>query len=1011
MNLHSPVFGGLRSLTCCAVATLVFASTPGFAQEPQEGATETVVVTGSRIRHDPLNQPSPIVSVTDEDIAKTGLTSVADVLQRMPVSGGGLNGKFNTSGNVGFPPDQGGVGAGAATVDIRHLGAKRVLVLVDGIRWINESSASGVGAATDLNTIPTSIIDHVEVLQDGASAIYGSDAIAGVVNIITKKRFDGLEISGYGGSYDKGDGSGQQWNIATGSNTDKLNSFISLSYVNQGSVSSGAREISQFPTPGVGACTNRCSSGTPQGRFVFTDPNTGQGYSLTVNDGVTGIPFFDPSIPAGQPRTDDFHNFTTADRFNFQPFNFIQTPSERIGVYGQAETHLTERVSFYMKGLYNNRRSTNQAAPEPLFIGPEAGNGVGNLLDVTGVSAQNPYNPLGFDLTTDTSPGSTDFFIGRRPLEGGPRIFQQTVNTWYFGAGFRGDFDFADRGFYWDVNAVWSRNSAEQITHNSYNALKIRNALGPGTVAGINGATATACGLVTSVAGVPTVLDPIPNCVPLNVFGGQGAGAGTITPDMLTYIRPILHDTSEQELKDFTANLTGTIVPLPAGGLDFAVGYEHRKQSGSYQPDAIYVAGESAGVPSQPTFGDFDVNEFYGELQVPLLKGAPFADLFQVSAAARSSDYSTFGTETTTKFGLNWRPAKDLLLRGSWGEGIRAPGIGELFGTFARFDTTISDPCSDYTGALGGPPAPAATQANCITLGVPATYQQANPQISVVTGGNPILVPEKSKGWTAGFVYSPSWAEGTSFADALTFEFTYYKINLDASIQARDAQVQLDGCVSTLDPVLCGGVGRTQGGTINRFNNQLINIGGTATKGYDLNLNWRLPQTSFGRFSVSWQNSLLSSYVDTIQTATGFQDVPRDGTERGSPVQTYPKWRSVLSTDWSLGDFSAAATFRHIDSVTEPCRGLAGRGLCSDYNTADDSLSTNRIASRTYLDVQGTWSPKNWGGNWSLSVGANNLLDKAPPFCFSCESNSFDASTYDVEGVFFYGRVVARFGK
>jgi len=1019
MNLQLLGQAGSRTFTCCVVATLTFGALPALAQEP-ESSTETIVVTGSRIRQNPLNEPAPLVTVSDEDIAKSGLTSVADVLQRMPVSGGGLNSKFNTSGNIGFPPDQGGVGAGSATVDIRHLGSKRVLVLVDGIRWINESSASGVSSATDLNTIPTSIIDHVEVLQDGASAIYGSDAIAGVVNIITKKNFDGLEFSGYGGGYDQGDGSAQQWSLSTGSNSERSSSFLSLSYVNQGRVSSNDREISQFPTPGVGACTGRCSSGTPQGRFVFHDPTTGLDHSLTLNDGVTGVPVFNPNDPEGGPRTDDFHHFTVADRFNFQPFNLIQTPSERFGVYGQGETHLSDRVSFYMKGLYNNRRSTNQAAPEPLFIGPEAGNGVGNLLDVTPVSAQNPYNPFMIDLTTSTAPGSTDYFIGRRPLEGGPRVFEQQVDTWYLGAGFRGDFSAAGRDFYWDVNAVWSRNHADQITHGSYNALKVRNALGPGTVAGLpvtgvgtGPATATACGPVTDVAGVPTVADPIPNCVPLNVFGGQGAnGEGSISPDMLTYINPVLHDSSEQELKDFTANLTGTIVPLPAGGLDFAVGYEHRSQKGSYQPDAIYVAGESAGVPSLPTTGDFDVNEFYGELQIPLLKDMPGADLLQVSAALRSSDYSTFGSDTTTKFGLNWRPMKDFLIRGTWGEGIRAPGIGELFGTFARFDTTITDPCSDYTGAIGGGPgAPAATQANCLTLGVPATYAQPNPQISVVTGGNPVLVPETSEGWTAGFVYSPTWAEGVSWSDNLSFEFTYYNIAVDASIQARDAQVQLDGCVNTLDPVLCGGIGRTQGGTINRFNNQLINIGGTETKGYDLNIHWAMPESSIGRFQASWQNTWLDTYVDTIQTATGFQDVPRDGTERGSPSQAYPTWKSVLTVDWSSGPWAASLTARHMNAITEACRGFAGLGLCSNYNTTDDNLSTNKIEAQTYLDLQASWIPSGWGGDWTVSVGANNILDQDPPFCFSCELNSFDGGAYDVGGIFFYGRVVAHFGK
>ncbi len=983
-----------HGITCCVVTTLAAVAVPASSQEPN--APQTVVVTGSRIRTDPLNQPAPLVTVSDQDIARSGTTSVGDVLQRLTTSGGGLNTKLNTSGNIGFPPDQGGVGAGAATVDLRYLGAKRVLVLVDGIRWVNESSASGVSAATDLNTIPTSIIDHIEVLQDGASSIYGSDAIAGVVNIITRKRFEGLQFSGYGGQFDQGDGGTQQWSISTGTSTDTLSAFLDLSYVDQNPIHSGDREISAFPTPGVGRCTSRCSSATPQGRFIFVDPNTGNVQNLALDSGVAGIPLYNPA-EAGGPRTDDFHDFTTADRFNFQPYNLILTPSQRFSVYAQGETRLTDQASFYLKGLFNNRRSTNQAAPEPLFIGPEAGNGVGNLLDSTPIDVTNPYNPFGFTLNTHTDPttGGTDYVVFRRPVEGGPRVFEQDVNTYYFGGGFRGDFRLASRDFFWDLNAAWSRNEADQITHGSYNALKIRNALGP---AGRDAAGNLVCG-VPDASGL--VADPIAGCVPLNVFGGEG----TITQAMLNYIQPVLHDTSEQELRDFTANLTGTIVQLPAGGLDFAIGYEHRKQSGSYQPDAIYVAGESAGVPSLPTSGEFNVDEYYGELRIPLLRGVPGADLLQVSAAARTSDYSTFGSDTTTRFGLNWRPVGDLLLRGTFAEGIRAPGIGELFGTFARFDTTIQDPCSNFTTKS------ATTQANCRALGVPEDYVQANPQISVVTGGNPVLVPETSDGYTAGLVYSPRWAQGVSWSENLTLELTWYKITLDRTILARDAQVQLDGCVATLDPVLCSGIGRTGGGTINRFNNQLINIGGTQTKGYDVNLRYALPETSAGRFAVTWNSTRLDSFVDTIQTATGFQDVPREGTERGDPAQAFPKWKSTLTGDWSLRDFAASVTVRYVDSVVERCRGLAGLGLCSNYNTADDDLSTNKMEATAYVDLQGTWKPSAFGNVWAFTVGVNNVLDENAPFCFSCASNSFDASTYDVPGVFWYARAVAHFGR
>jgi iron complex outermembrane receptor protein len=974
-----------HGITPGVVTLLIAATVPAYSQD--QDATQTVIVTGSRIRTDPLNQPAPLATVTDADIAKSGTVAIGDVLQRMTTSGGGLNGKFNTSGNTGFPPDQGGVGAGAATVDLRHLGAKRVLVLVDGIRWVNESSASGVSSATDLNTIPTSIIDRVEVLQDGASSIYGSDAIAGVVNIITRRSFDGLRFQGYGGAFDEGDGGTAQFSISTGTRTDTLDAFLDLSYSKQNEVDAASREITAFPTPGIGRCTARCSSGTPSGRYVFKDPNTGVEQSIAINSNVIGTPRYVSPATAASPRTDDFHDFTVDDRFNFQPFNFITIPSQRYSVYAQGETKLTDNVRFYLKGLFNNRKSTNRAAPEPLFIGTEAGNGVGNLLDVTSISRLNPYNPFGFDLTQG-------YVIFRRPMEGGPRVFEQDVDTYYFSGGFRGDFGFANRDFAWDVNAAWSRNEANQITHGSYNALKIGNALGP---AGRDAAGNLVCGMPDATG---FVSNPIPRCVPLNIFG-----ANTITPEMLNYIQPVLHDTSSQQLRDFTANFTGTLVELPAGGLDFAVGYEWRKQSGEYLPDAIYQAGESAGVPSLPTSGEYHVSEYYGELRVPILKDVPGADLLQASAAVRASDYSLFGTDTTTKFGLNWRPLSDLLLRGTYAEGVRAPGIGELFGTFARFDTTIQDPCSAF---LTKSPA---TQANCAALGVPSTYTQSNPQISVVTGGNPDLVPEKSKGYTAGFVYSPRWAQGVPWSEDLTFDFTWYKIDLDQTILARDAQVQIVGCVATLDPVLCGGIGRTAAGTINRFNNQLINIGGTSTKGYDINLRYALPETSAGRFVISWQNTKLDSYVDRLQTATGFTDVPREGTEKGDTGLAWPKWKSVLTGDWSLGAFAASVAVRHTDSVVESCRGLEGLGVCSNYNLTDDDLSTNKMNATTYVDLQATWKPSAFNEALAFTLGANNVFDKDAPFCLSCAPNAFDASTYDVPGVFWYARAVAHFGK
>ncbi len=434
----------------CAGLALLAGGTADAQQTPADGESliEEVIVTGSRIRRSPLNSAQPIINLNAEDIDKSGLTNVGDFLQRLPQSQGTFNSKFNNSGNFGFPPDGGGIGAGSVQADLRGLGPKRVLVLVDGQRWVNETSGSGVSSAVDLGTVPKNAIDRIEVLQDGASAIYGSDAIAGVINIITKRDLDGFEASAYGGMFlNEGDGETQEYSLSFGTQSERTRMFFDFTYNRASTVRASDRAISRFPTPGVGACTPGCSSGTPQGRFIFAtgalDSNGAPIIAdITLNDNASNIlgnlAAFDPSNPGSL----DFHNFGNADRFNFAQFNLVSTPNKRVSFFSNIEHDLTDSVTFEMKAVFNNRESTNQAAPEPLFIGPDAGNG--NLLDTIGVDATNPFNPFG--ITLDANTGLQ--FAGRRPLEAGPRIFKQNVDTWYINGGLKGDFELKDRNFY-----------------------------------------------------------------------------------------------------------------------------------------------------------------------------------------------------------------------------------------------------------------------------------------------------------------------------------------------------------------------------------------------------------------------------------------------------------------------------------------------------------------------------------------------------------------------------------
>jgi iron complex outermembrane receptor protein len=903
--------------------------------ETEEG--QAIVVTGSRIRRDPLDQEQPVVFVDRQDLDRTGLTSTAEALQRLPSSGGSLNSRFNNSGNFGNPPDGGGVGAGAAEVDLRYLGSRRTLVLVDGLRYVNATSASGVPGSVDLNSIPEGMIERVEVLQAGASSIYGSDAIAGVVNIITRRQQDGFSAFGQLGVFDEGDGFSQNYQLSFGEGDadDLTRLVVGFNYVRQDSVSSLSRELSQFPTPGLGACDNTCSSGTPNGRFILAFPAP-DGQDLTLIAPVIGR----------TPTLADFRPFAGApDRFNFAPFNFQQIPLERYGAFINLTRELGADVNFSLRALYNRRNSKNQAAPLPLFVGPDAGNG--NLLDTIVIDDTNPFNPFGVDL----GPGSL-VFIGRRVVEGGPRRYNQQVDTYYASATFDGGFELLDHDWYWDVNGVWGRNRAEQEVFGNINAANLAQALGP-------------------------VANCTAPCVPFNIFGG----AGSITQAMLDFVGFVQNDSSKQELWDFSANVSGGLFDLPGGTAAIALGVEHRDQSGRFDPDPVVAAGLGSDIPALPTRGGYNVDEAYAELRLPLLRDTPFFHRLEATGAARYSDYSTSGSTTTFSAGVNWQPIEDLLFRGNWAEGFRAPSIGELFGTPTRFDQEISDPCSQGSTAPRTFQNDATVRANCIAQGVPAngSYQQLNSQLSVITGGNQDLDAESSESWGFGAVWRPT------FLPRLTLEANYYNIRVDGAIQAIPAAVLLGRCATTLDPLSCSAITRTATGQVAQIQGILQNIASIETDGVDATLTYRSPETDIGTFGLFWSNTFLFNFDVSVPSTDGVTVIERAGTEQGSPDQAFPEFKSTAILDWTLGEFGASVTGRYIDSVVES--------------------TGNRMDATFYTDLQLRW---NLESGFGFALGVNNIFGEDPPPCFTCGLNNIDPTTYDVPGRFFYARATLR---
>ncbi len=941
------------------------------ADEPEE-----VIVTGSRIRQSPVERVAPVQTATSADIDRSGEISVADYLQRLPISGSAINRANNSSGNLGFPPDGGGIGAGASEIDLRYLTSKRVLVLVDGRRWVRGSSGSGVSGAVDLNTIPTAAIERIEVLQDGASPIYGSDAIAGVVNVITKSDFQGFEFETNQAAYDEGDGYTQDYSLSFGASAERSRTFVSVAYSRQDPVMSGDRELSRCVLFGASACNFNGSSGIPQGRFTFLDPR-GDGpdpgtdpdvIDIVLNTGASG-----DNYNPNNPNSGDWHNFSNADRFNFRPFNYLATPNRRVNVFGKAAYDVADDVELTFTASFTNRESSGQAAPNPLFMG--SGAGAGFFLDNVFIPANHPFNPFGINLGPNAiTPGQNNLNqIARRPIEAGPRQFDQKVDTWMLSGALTGNVELGERTHYWDVSLNWGRNNASQTGHNIFNARKLALALGP-----VDACAAT------------------PGCTPFNIFGG----AGTITPEMLAWATFTQNDSSTQELNDVALNLTGEIFDLPAGAFAYAAGFEYRKERGEFIPDSIAQSGETADVPASSTRGEVKVKEAYLELRAPLLANLPAVQRLELSAAVRSSDYDSFGRDEVFKGGLYWRVINDLAVRANYAEGFRAPNIGELFNTGSRFDSGLDDPCDADTLAAD----PTLT-ANCRTLGVPGSFVQLNPQISVQTGGNPDLTPETSDTYTIGIGYSPSWAENASWIEDLTFDVNYYNIELENAIQALDAQVQLDNCVETLSPLFCDGIARAAGGSIIAFANQLTNIGRIETEGFDWTFTLTTPEFGFGALRFTWANTYLAGYKEFTLGENGLVGRELAGIELGSPIRGYVRYKSTLATDWQKGDFVTSLTLRYLSAIDGACTAAArGQNLCSD-----PARNVDELDAKVYTDLQVAWTPSFFEQKLQLALGINNVLDEDPPPCRACDLNNYDGTIYPVPGRFVHARAAYKF--
>lgn len=951
-NLRTPALR--KGLLPLAVLTaLVPAAVSAQEQATATGATnlDRIQVTGSRIRGVEIENQQPILTVSREDIARSGQATVADLLQNISSAGSPSISRADALAS--------GENVGGYYIDIRNLGANRTLVLVNGVRL-----GATTGGFQDLSQIPVSAIDRIDILKDGASSIYGSDAIAAVVNVITRSRFEGAEASVQYGQYTDGDGGETIYSATFGTSSERGGITISAEFMENDPILASNRSFSAFGSAG------------PE--------NPGVGWSPISQNGSWCNPLLtdcaDPEEarwltlrPGGDPsNAADYVDHTAAQNANANEQMFLQTGLERKSVFTNINYDLTDRITFNSDILYNKRSTDQQIAGYPYQSGVFG----------TPLSGESVYNPIGQDINF------------RRRLWEVPRTTRSELTTFRVVAGLSGYFDVNERPWDWGVSYANNRNEVTKTGYGDASLLATAQALGPSYIDS-NGVAQ--CG----VEGEPLIT----GCVPWNPLLPFGvAGPGSLgNSDVQNYLFPTYTDTGETSSKIYSANLTGGLFELPAGDLSFAAGIERREETGRFVPDAFNQSGSSTGLPASTTRGEYEVNEAYLEFNIPVLADMAFAQELTLNVASRYSDYSNFGNTTNSKASFLWRPIESLALRGTWAQGFRAPSIDNLFGGVGGTFVQYTDPCSTLvSGSVAG-------NAACTAAGVPADYVQlgqglipctswpcATPD-QFLSGSNPDLGPEESISKTAGIVWSPGFANG------LTLSLDWYNYKLSNAIISDSVNRILRDCYVLGDASRCESVTRAADGHITGMFFGLTNLGQLETEGWDIGARYRMADTAIGSFNFDWQTSYVSKFDEVGQNVDGDNIIIG---VVGTPG--YFRIRSTLSTNWEINDeWNVTWNARYYSGINDNCVSFGG---CSDPDRYQngESAAQNRRGSNTFHNVQVAYNAP-WDA--TVSVGVDNVFDKEAAILYG----GGDVSTgfpyypeFDI-GRFMYMRYTQRF--
>ena len=897
-------------------------------------AGEAIVVTGSRLHNPNLEQAAPVMTVAAQDLELTGQVNVESILKDLPQL---LPGSTAASNNPG---------GGVATANLRGLGAARTLVLVNGRRYVSYDSNQIV----DLNTIPTALIERVDVVTGGKSAVYGSDAVTGVVNFVTKQDFEGVQANGNYRLTDYGDGAQYSGGLLVGKNfaDGRGNITIYGDYMRRKSILQAARPYTAVAQTddGEGGLMGGGSSYTPGGSIALG----GTRYK------------FDESGDYG------LYNSST-DAYNYASENYLQVPQKRELLFAQAHFDVNDHLTLYGEGQFIHNRVKNQLAPTPL-------SGTYSLdADSSYLSASSQALLSSFDSDGD---GYTTASVYRRLSEVGDRVSDVDSKAYRGLIGARGYIP-GD----WNYDAYFSYARTHQVERQYGNV----------------SASAVQQALMTTYdsSGNLVCTDTSNGCVPLNIFG-----EGNMSQEAADFISIDTVNRSTITEKVLSGAITNeNLFDLGAGPAGIAFGAEYRTEKGQFEPDEYLSSGDVIGFnSSEPTAGGWNVWELFGEVNVPIIADKPFIERLEFNGAARYSNYSTAANSVGTySAGLVYAPIKDIAFRGQYSKAVRAPTVNDLFSGSAENYETASDPCTTASALTN-----ANLNAACLSSGVPSTligteYNGGDTQIDSYNGGNTALREETAKTWTAGAIITPSFLPGLS----LTVD--YYNIKIDNYITAAGTSNIIAACYGTesngwtsYDSSYCSLLPRDANSyTITGAVDNLSNTGGVKTSGIDFDASYSLPlgflDEQNGRFSLRMSGSRLIGWE--FKPIASLSDLTYDCAGKFGLLcgNVYAKWRlngrATVSTDTG----SVSLAWRHLSPVHDD----------------DDSTgySVERIKAYDYFDLT---AQVDVAHNMTWTLGMNNMFNRKPPVLGDNQeqSNTYP-TTYDVYGRTFFTSVKVDF--